>query len=80
MRKGMKIVLIIVALIVVVIFQVALEGGDTSKPGLGGPIGVILMFVFWAGAKAIWKYNPEQNNQKNEKDENPNDNHTLDKR
>lgn len=73
MRTGVKILLIIVSFMIYGVIQIALKGGDSSRPGVGGPIGIIFLFAFLAAARAIWKYNPDK------KDENQNDNHNLDK-
>ncbi len=77
MKTGLKIVLTIVAFLILGVFQVALKGGDSSRPGAGGPIGIILLFAFIAGVTAIWKYNPDK------KDDTPsnneNDKNELDK-
>jgi hypothetical protein len=76
MRKGLKIILIIVGFFVfqflVVILKV-LQGQSPDSFGFGGPIGIALLVGFLAGARAIWKYNPDQN--KNDKDK-----HELDKK
>lgn len=37
-----------------------LFGIAKSFNGIGGIIGILLMIGFYAGAKAIWKYNPEK--------------------
>ncbi len=74
MRTGVKIILIILAFLVYAVIQIALKGGDSRTPGVGGPIGIICLLAFLAGARAIWKYNPDK------KDGNSStDNHHLDK-
>lgn len=57
-RIVLKIVLIIVAFLIYGFFQILLKGGNTGEPGLGGPVGIVLLFAFLAGARAIWKYQP----------------------
>ena len=76
MKTGLKIILTIVAFLFLGVLQVALKGGDSSRPGAGGPIGIILLFAFIAGVTAIWKYNPDK---KEEKSSTDNDKHELDK-
>ena len=75
MRTLMKIILIFTAFIITAGIIVALKG--ENKSGVGGPMGIILLFGFIAGARAIWKYNPNKNNHDQP---NANDNHNLDKR
>lgn len=72
MRTATKIILILIGLFVLA-FIVALlrEVGGQGKNG--GIIGMILIIAFLAGARAIWKYNPEKN-------KNDNDKHELDKK
>ena len=60
MRTLIKIVLIFVAFMITAAIIAIMKGGN--KSGVGGPIGIILLFGFMAGARAIWKYNPEKNN------------------
>ena len=74
MRTLMKIVLIFIAFMVTAGIIAVLKGGN--KSGVGGPVGIILLFGFMAGARAIWKYNPDKNDQNQT---NSNDNHKLDK-
>jgi Na+/proline symporter len=73
MRTGVKILLIIGAFMFYGLIQIVLKGGDSSRPGVGGPIGIIFLFVFFAVVRAIWKYNPD------EKNANQDDKHNLDK-
>jgi preprotein translocase subunit SecY len=74
MRTLMKIVLIFIAFIITAGIIVMLKGD--SKSGIGGPVGIIILFGFMAGARAIWKYNPNKDEQNQT---NSNDNHKLDK-
>lgn len=74
MRTLMKIILIFIAFMITAGIIAVLKGG---KSGIGGPFGIILLFGFMAGARAIWKYNPDRNEQGQI---NTNDNHKLDKR
>lgn len=55
----MKVLLIVGLLLVVGFFQLILKGGDASRSGAGGPVGVVLLIAFFAAARAIWKYNPD---------------------
>jgi len=64
MRVLMKIVLIIGLVMILGFFQLLLKGGNGS--GSGGPIGIILIVGALAAVSAIWKYNPDKNNQKND--------------
>ena len=48
---------------------------STGRKAGAGPIGLILMFAFFAGARAIWKYNPDKENNSSS-----NDKHHLDKK
>lgn len=76
MRTIIKIILIAVGLVIFALLTAiikAYQGQSSNSPGVGGPIGVIVMVGFIAGARAIWKYNPDKN--KNEKDK-----HELDKK
>jgi F0F1-type ATP synthase assembly protein I len=74
MRKLMKIILIFIAFILTAGIIAVLKGDN--KSGVGGPIGIILLLGFMAGARAIWKYNPNEDEQNQA---NSNDNHKLDK-
>lgn len=74
MRTLTKIVLIVVIFMVFGLITVALKGGE-NRPGVGGPVGLILMFGVIAAIRAIWKYNPEKEQNKNTSA----DNQTLDK-
>ncbi len=76
MRTGLKIILIAVGFIIftfLVVVIKGLQGRSSNSSGVGGPIGIIAMVGFIAGARAIWKYDPV----KNKKD---NDKHELDKK
>jgi len=75
MRTLMKIILIFIAFMITAGVIALLKGGN--KSGIGGPVGIIILFGFMAGARAIWRYNPDttESNQSNK-----NDNHKLDKR
>jgi hypothetical protein len=75
MRTFTKIVLIVVIFMVFGLITVALKGGE-NRPGVGGPVGIILMFGVLAAIRAIWKYNPEKEQSKGTTA----DNQTLDKR
>lgn len=75
MRTIMKIVLIFIAFMITAGIIAVLKGGN--KSGVGGPVGIIILFGFMAGARAIWKYNPDQ---KDKNVSNSDDNHKLDKR
>lgn len=76
MRKGLKIILIVIGFVIFAFLLTiikALQGQSSSSSGVGGPIGIILMVAFIAGARAIWKYNPDKNT-------NDTDKHELDKK
>ena len=75
MRTIMKIILIFIAFFITAAIIAILKGDRQS--GVGGPIGIIILFGFMAGARAIWRYNPDkvESNQSSE-----NDSHKLDKR
>ncbi len=73
MRTGLKIVLIVIAFVIAgVIITLVKEG--TGRESSAGPLGIIIMVGFIAGARAIWKYNPDNENKENESDK-----HQLDK-
>jgi hypothetical protein len=74
MRTISKIVLCIVIFMIFGLITVALKGGQ-NRPGVGGPIGIILMFGMFAAMRAIWKYKPENP----EKTNLSSDSHTLNK-
>ena len=59
-RVILKIGLIIIAFLIMGFLQILLKGGDPSEPGVGGPIGIVLLFAFFAGARAIWRYQPSE--------------------
>lgn len=73
MRFLIKIVLIVIAFFItggiISMLNVKSDGGFN-------PIGIILLIGFVAGARAIWKYNPDENNQNHSKS---NDDHKLNK-
>ena len=71
----MKVVLIVGIFMVFGLITVALKGGD-NRPGVGGPIGIVLMFGMIAAVRAIWKYKPEKDSKK----DTTADNQSLDKR
>lgn len=73
MRTLLKIVLIFIAFMITTVIIFILKGGSD---GFGGPIGIIVLFAFMAGARAIWKYEPSNNTQNQS---NPNDHHKFDK-
>ncbi|MBK6450339.1 MAG: hypothetical protein KBF92_00810 [Bacteroidia bacterium] len=56
MNTLLKIILIIGVFMVVGFFQLLLKGGDSTKSGAGGPIGIVLLFGAFAAVGAIWKY------------------------
>jgi hypothetical protein len=56
MRTSLKIILIGTGFFLFLL----LFGIAKSFDGIGGLIGILLMIGFYAGAKAIWKYNPEK--------------------
>ena len=60
MNKAVKIFLIIVAFFIFFLLVMLLKGGNADQPGLGGIVGVILLFVFIAVARAIWKYEEDK--------------------
>lgn len=60
MRVVVKVILIIVVFMIFAVIQIALKGGDSNRPGVGGPVGIIFLFAFLAAARAIWKYNPDK--------------------
>lgn len=64
MRTGAKILMIIVFFIVGMFFITLIKVGQGrgNAPGLGGPLGIIIMFAMLAGIRAIWKYRPESKN------------------
>jgi hypothetical protein len=69
MRTILKIILILAGfMIFAILFGITKSFGG----GISSLIGILLMLGFWAGAKAIWKYNPEKNENS--------DKHELDKR
>jgi hypothetical protein len=77
MRTGLKVVLIIVVFIVCGLLITLVKEGTgrgSNSPGVGGPVGIIIVFAIIAGIRAIWKYNPEK------KDNGSDGNHNLDKR
>lgn len=75
MRTLTKIVLIVIIFLLFGLITVVLKGGE-NRPGVGGPVGIILMFGVIAAIRAIWKYNPEKEQAKTTEA----DNQTLDKR
>jgi hypothetical protein len=61
MRTTLKFILISIGFLIfafLILILRAFPSNFTSSTGLGGPIGVILMIAFLAGARAIWNYNP----------------------
>jgi len=60
MRTTLKIILIAVAFMVLVLIVGVSKAFSGSKNG-AGPLGIVFMVAFLAGARAIWKYNPEGN-------------------
>lgn len=73
MRTGLKILLIVIAFVITGVILMLIKEGTGRQTG-AGPIGIIVMVGFIAGARAIWKYNPENENKEKEKDK-----HQLDK-
>jgi hypothetical protein len=69
MRSILKIVLILVGFIV---FALLFGLTKSFSGGMAGFIGVLLMVGFFAGARAIWNYNPtrEDESKGNELDKN----------
>ena len=58
MRTTLKIILILAGFMAIIIpFGIAKSFGGF----IGSLIGILLIVGFFAGAKAIWKYNPEKN-------------------
>ena len=76
MRTGIKVLLIFGLFMIYGAISLALKGGDSTRAGVGGPIGLIVLFACFAGAVAIWKYNPDKDN---EKQNDGKDKHQLDK-
>lgn len=74
MSKFMKVILIAIAFFITGGIIVVLKGGNDQ--GIGGPVGIIILFAFMAGARAIWKYKPETENAENINNQ---DSHELDK-
>lgn len=71
MRKGVKILLIVGSFMLMAMLNSMFMEGSGSKTG--GIVGLILFIGWIAGARAIWKYNPEAT-------DNSSDKHTLDKK
>jgi hypothetical protein len=69
MRTTLKIVLILAGFIV---FFLLYGIAKAFSGGIASLISVLLIVGFFAGAKAIWKYNPDKNEN--------NDKHELDKK
>ena len=69
-----KVILIIGIFFVFGLISVALKGGE-NRPGVGGPVGIILLIGVIAAIRAIWKYKPESEQKK----ETSADNQSLDK-
>jgi hypothetical protein len=62
MRTGIKILLIFVAFMVTgALSAIIME--STGRTKSAGPLGIILFMAFFAGARAIWKYNPDSNDE-----------------
>jgi hypothetical protein len=76
MRTGIKVLLIFGLFMIYGAISLALKGGDSTRAGVGGPIGLIVLFACFAGAVAIWKYNPDKDT---EKQNDGKDKHQLDK-
>lgn len=72
MRTGIKIILIIVGFILLVIPFGILKSLNGLTSGVSGMFGFLLVLGFFAGARAIWKYNPS-------KKDDAKDKHGLDK-
>lgn len=75
MRTGVKIILIFASFLILMVI-IALLGGGSNGSSVGGPIGIAFLLAFLAGARAIWKYNPDK---KDETLSNDNDKYKLDK-
>jgi len=69
MRTTLKIILIVAGFIV---FALLFSIVKSFSGGIASLIGVLLMVGFFTGANAIWKYNPDKNEN--------NDKHELDKK
>jgi hypothetical protein len=74
MSKFLKVILIAIAFFITGGLITILKGG--SEHGVGGPVGIIILFAFMAGARAIWKYRPESEISKTINNQ---DSHKLDK-
>ena len=78
MRTAIKIILIF-ALLMVGGLIIAISKKATDSSG-GGPIVVILAAIIFAVIRAIWKYNPDKENQNNKDiQKRNNENQQLDK-
>lgn len=75
MKSLTKIVTIIVVFLIGGLF-ITLIGEATGHTKGGGPIGIIMLLGIIAAIRAIWKYNPEDENKKDSSA----DNQQLDKR
>lgn len=60
MRTVLKIVLIGFGFLLLVIPYGLMKSLNTFTSGVSGIIGFALIFGFLAGARAIWRYNPEK--------------------
>lgn len=78
MRTTLKIVLIVFAFIVTAILITISKELSGSKTG-NGPFGIILLVAFLAGARAIWKYNPDEKKTGTEINKTENKDQQLDK-
>lgn len=60
MRTTLKIILIIVAFVLTAIL-VGISKALTGSHNSTGPLGIVFMVAFLAGARAIWRYDPNKN-------------------
>lgn len=61
MKTFSKIIMIVGVFLIGGLF-ITLIGEATGRTKGGGPIGIVIMFGMIAAARAIWKYNPINNN------------------
>ncbi|NJL15178.1 MAG: hypothetical protein HC913_20675 [Microscillaceae bacterium] len=51
---------LIFAILAPIIIGLKIAQGHPDGPGVGGPIGILLMFTALAGVRAIWRYKSPQ--------------------
>ena len=80
MRTGLKVLIIFVAMLIGG-FIIAISKEVTGRGGSpgGGPFGIIIAFAILAGARAIWKYKPDDTSSSSEIQETDDNKHKLDK-